>query len=93
MMLVLPAKLTHEEAPACMRMLQQGLSGATGPDTATVIDASALAHFDSSAIAVLLECRREAGALGRGFAVKGLSARLRELASLYGVAGLLPAAP
>ena len=33
------------------------------------------------------------GALGRGFVVKGLSARLRELASLYGVAGLLPAAP
>ncbi|AGU48334.1 putative sulfate transporter/antisigma-factor antagonist STAS [Variovorax paradoxus B4] len=90
-MLVLPSKLTHDEAPACMRMLQQGLTGQA--DTSTVVDASALAQFDSSALAVLLECRRESSALGRGFAVKGLSPRLRELAALYGIAGLLPAAP
>jgi phospholipid transport system transporter-binding protein len=90
-MLVLPTELTHDEAPACMRMLQQGLAGQT--DTSTVVDASALTQFDSSALAVLLECRRESSALGRGFAVKGLSPRLRELAALYGIAGLLPAAP
>ena len=90
-MLVLPTRLVHEDAPACMRMLQQGLAAQSG--SAAVIDASALAQFDSSALAVLLECRREASALGRGFAVKGLPARLRELATLYGVAGLLPAAP
>ncbi|MET3917834.1 phospholipid transport system transporter-binding protein [Variovorax sp. OAS795] len=90
-MLVLPTKLTHDDAPACMRMLQQGLKGQA--DTSTVVDASALTHFDSSALAVLLECRRESSALGRGFAVKGLSPRLRELAALYGIAGLLPAAP
>ena len=90
-MLVLPTKLTHDDAPACMRMLQQGLKGQA--DTSTVVDATALAQFDSSALAVLLECRRESSALGRGFSVKGLSPRLRELAALYGVAGLLPAAP
>jgi phospholipid transport system transporter-binding protein len=90
-MLVLPPKLTHDEAPACMRMLQQGLAGQGG--SAAVVDASALERFDSSALAVLLECRREASALGRSFAVKGLSPRLRELATLYGIAGLLPAAP
>jgi len=90
-MLVLPPKLTHDEAPDCMRMLQQGLAGQS--DSAAVVDASALVRFDSSALAVLLECRREASALGRSFAVKGLSPRLRELASLYGIAGLLPAAP
>lgn len=90
-MLVLPPKLTHDEASACVYMLQRGLAGQTG--SATVVDATALLHFDSSALAVLLECRREAAALGRGFAVKGLPPRLRELASLYGVAGLLPAAP
>jgi len=89
--LVLPPKLTHDDAPACMRMLQQGLAGQQG--SAAVVDASALERFDSSALAVLLECRREASALGRSFAVKGLSPRLRELASLYGIAGLLPAAP
>ena len=90
-MLVLPTKLTHDDAPACMRLLQQGLKGQA--DTSTVVDASALTQFDSSALAVLLECRRESSALGRGFAVKGLSPRLRELAALYGIAGLLPAAP
>ena len=90
-MLVLPSRLTHDEAPACVYMLQQGLAGQAG--TATVVDASALVHFDSSALAVLLECRRESSALGRGFAVKGLPGRLRELAALYGIAGLLPAAP
>ena len=90
-MLVLPEKLTHDDAPACMRMLKQGLAGQTG--SATVVDAGPLSRFDSSALAVLLECRREAGAAGRTFAVKGLPPRLRELATLYGVAGLLPAAP
>lgn len=90
-MLVLPPRLTHDEAPACMRMLQQGMAGQQG--SAAVVDASALERFDSSALAVLLECRREASALGRSFSVRGLSPRLRELASLYGIAGLLPAAP
>ena len=90
-MLVLPPKLTHDEAPACVLMLRQGLAGQAA--SSMVVDASALAQFDSSALAVLLGCRREASALGRGFAVKGLPPRLRELASLYGVAGLLPAAP
>lgn len=90
-MLVLPARLTHDEAPAVAYMLQQGLQGQAG--SATVVDASALVQFDSSALAVLLECRRESSAHGRGFAVKGLPARLRELATLYGVARLLPAAP
>ena len=91
MMLVLPPRLTHEEAPACVRMLQQGIAGHNG--SSMVVDASALEQFDSSALAVLLECRREATALGRGFAVRGLPSRLRELGSLYGVAALLPAAP
>ncbi len=90
-MLVLPPKLTHDEAVACVDMLQRGIAGQT--ESATVVDASALTHFDSSALAVLLECRRESASLGRGFSVKGLPPRLRELASLYGVAGLLPAAP
>jgi len=72
-------------------MLAQGLRGAS--DAAVVADATALRHFDSSALAVLLDCRREALALGKNFAVKGLPTRLRELAGLYGVADLLPASP
>jgi phospholipid transport system transporter-binding protein len=90
-MLVLPAELTHDQAAACARMLAQALRSEA--DKATVADASALTHFDSSALAVLLECRREAMALGKTFSVSQLPSRLRELAALYGVAELLPAAP
>lgn len=89
-MLVLPAELTHEQAQACSRMLAQGMR--SQPGTAVVADAGALAHFDSSALAVLLECRREAMAMGKTFAVARLPSRLRELATLYGVAELLPVA-
>jgi phospholipid transport system transporter-binding protein len=89
-MLVLPAELTHDHAGACCRMLTQGLR--SQPEAAVIADAGALARFDSSALAVLLECRREALALGKTFAVARLPARLRELATLYGVAELLPAA-
>jgi phospholipid transport system transporter-binding protein len=88
--LVLPAELTHAEAPACCRMLAQALRSDPAPQA--VADASALQHFDSSALAVLLECRREALALGKSFAVSRLPERLRELAALYGVAELLPPA-
>jgi phospholipid transport system transporter-binding protein len=53
------------------------------------VDASALEHFDSSALAVLLELRRQAQVRGQSFQVTGMSARLSELASLYGVDELL----
>lgn len=89
-MLVLPAELTHAQAMASLRMLLQGLRAQT--EAAVVVDAAALARFDSSAIAVLLECRRESMAMGRSFAVRGLPTRLAALAGLYGVADLLPAA-
>jgi phospholipid transport system transporter-binding protein len=88
--LVLPAELTHAEATACCRMLAQALRSDPGPQA--VADASALRHFDSSALAVLLECRREALALGKTFAVNQLPPRLRDLAALYGVGELLPVA-
>lgn len=90
-LLVLPEALTHDEAPACARMLAQALRSVGG--TAAVADASALRRFDSSALAVLLDCRREALAQGKTFSVSGMPVRLRELASLYGVAELLPPAP
>jgi phospholipid transport system transporter-binding protein len=88
--LVLPALLTHAEAGACARMLAQALR--SDPAAQAVADASALRRFDSSALAVLLECRREALALGKSFAVTQMHPRLRALATLYGVAELLPEA-
>lgn len=87
-MLVLPAVLTHAEATACCGMLAQALR--SDPGRQAVADASALRRFDSSALAVLLECRREALAQGKSFAVVHLHPRLRALAALYGVAELLP---
>ena len=57
-LLVLPAELTHAQAGPCSRMLAQALRAEPGPQA--VADASALRHFDSSALAVLLDCRREA---------------------------------
>lgn len=84
--LVLPDRLTHAQAPACVQALTKALQQGTG---SLIADASALRHFDSSALAVLLEARRTAQARGCGFAVDGLPERLRELAVLYGVADLL----
>jgi len=89
-MLVLPEQLTHAEAGPCVRMLAQALRSDTSAQA--VADASSLRLFDSSALAVLLECRREALALGKGFAVMQLHPRLRALAALYGVSELLPEA-
>jgi len=85
--LVLPERLTHEHAVACCRMLSQGLKAVSGPRA--VLDASALRAFDSSALAVMLDCRREAITHGKTLVVRQLPPRLRELAGLYGVSGLL----
>lgn len=90
-MLVLPEQLMHEHAAACCRMLAQALRAQPGDQV--VADASALRSFDSSALAVLLDCRREALALGKRLFVSRMPQRLRDLAVLYGVAELLPAAP
>lgn len=90
-MLVLPADLTHTQANTCQAMLREA-ARSTQADT-VVVDASALTRFDSSALAVLLESRREALHDGKGFAVIGLPARLRTLAGLYGVAELLNEMP
>ena len=87
-MLVLPAEVTHAQATASLRMLLQGVRAQTG---GVVVDATALTRFDSSALAVLLECRRECFSLGRSFTVRGLPVRRAALAGLYGVAELLPA--
>lgn len=91
-MLVLPPEITFARASACLDMLMQGLDAAArrGPG-AVVVDASPLAVFDSSALAVLLACRREALERGRAFSVKNLHAGLAGLAALYGVDTLLPA--
>ncbi|MEF7616442.1 STAS domain-containing protein [Aquincola sp. MAHUQ-54] len=86
-MLALPPRLTF--ADACSVLGSLGAASAEAPTAPLVIDGSALKTFDSSAIAVLLECRRAALAAGRPFSVVNLPASLAELAGLYGVAELL----
>ncbi|HRM49829.1 MAG TPA: STAS domain-containing protein [Alicycliphilus sp.] len=88
-MLVLPTELTHKQASVTLRMLLQALKAER--DSKVLVDAAALASFDSSALAVLLECRRTALSEGRGFMVKALPPALASLAGLYGVRELLPA--
>ena len=89
-MLLLPTEITHRSARSCVHMLVQALRA---EDTVALVDAGNLTKFDSSALAVLLECRREAQVLGKTFSVRSLPARLRALAVMYAVAELLPAAP
>ena len=88
-MLNLPASLTHAQAAELAPRLKELVKAEA---SALVVDASALQVFDSSALAVLLASRREALAEGKGFSVQGLPARLRQLATLYGVSELIPAA-
>jgi phospholipid transport system transporter-binding protein len=88
-MLVLPAILTHELAAEFTLGLKKLVEA---EPTSVVTDASALKVFDSSALAVLLACRREAIAAGKPFSVSGLPSRLQQLSRLYGVADLFPQA-
>lgn len=89
--LPLPSSVDHSSAaefvkvlPAQVEALRQKSVGAL------VVDASRLEFFDSSALALLLECRRQALASGQIFSVTGAPARLMQLATLYGVATLFP---
>jgi phospholipid transport system transporter-binding protein len=95
-MLMLPAVITHAEVPHVLRlftqMLAQAAAEAKGDAAMLTVDGSALKQFDSSALAVLLECQRMARAKGRAFAVQSLPERLVDLARLYGVDGLLQSA-
>lgn len=89
-MLLLPKELTQAQATACLRGLLQDLRTQSGVNV--VVDARALTRFDSAALAVLLEFRRQTLALNKQFSVQGLPTRLGDLAALYGIIELLPAA-
>ena len=86
--LTLPAVLTHAESAAFVSGLKPQLFAQAAE---VVADAGALRQFDSSALALLLECRRQAQAAGKRFSVQSAPQRLLELAILYGVADLIPA--
>jgi phospholipid transport system transporter-binding protein len=87
-MLLLPATLTAREARDTLRMLTQALQK-EGAEAAVLVDAGSLQHFDSAALAVLLELDRLAAAWGRQFSIRLAPAKLAALAKLYGVDALL----
>ena len=85
-MLKLPARVFHGDADA----LASSLKSQVNAQAQTVsVDAQQLIEFDSSALAVLLACRRATEAAGKAFEVRHAPAKLVQLASLYGVAQLL----
>lgn len=91
--LALPAKLTFAQAKACSEQLKKALQAGLqqGQVQQIEVDASQVTQFDSSALAVLLQLRRDAISLQcEGIIVKNMSPKLRELVKLYGVAMLLP---
>lgn len=85
----LPERLTTTEAAATLDSLRRAL--AAQPGGAFTVDAGGLSSFDSSAVALLLELRREAQRAGRSLAVANWPPRLRDLVAAYGVQELLPA--
>ncbi len=87
-MLLLPETLTSGEARDTLRLLKQVLESEAGSGP-VVVNAAPLKHFDSAALAVLLEIERLAGAWGRAFAVRAAPPKLSDLAKLYGVDVLL----
>jgi phospholipid transport system transporter-binding protein len=88
-LLVLPVDLTRVQASGCLQMLIQGLGAE--PGSTVVVDAAALARFDSAALAVLLEFRRASLARGKNVLIRALPESLRDLGRLYGIDELLPA--
>jgi phospholipid transport system transporter-binding protein len=88
--LKLPPTLLHDQADACLAQWVSQLPPVLPPCVA--LDASPLAEFDSSALAVLLGLRRILKGKGSALQVEGITPRLRELATLYGVQELLQAA-
>lgn len=87
-MLVLPEAITQANTVACLAALSNALAQEASADV--VVDAARLSRFDSAALALLLELRRNALKMGKSFAVQGAPQRLQDLADLYGITELLP---
>jgi phospholipid transport system transporter-binding protein len=83
----LPPQLTLATAVQAREQLARAL--AQSPDQSVRLDAGALAQFDSSAIAVLLDLRRVLQSQGKQLVVENWPERLKALVGLYGVGELL----
>jgi phospholipid transport system transporter-binding protein len=90
--LKLTGALSFESLPAVLSESTQYAARPDVPDCLT-IDFSGITDIDSSAVALLLEWRRQAAARGKRLAYVNLPANLLALAGLYGVADLIQPAP
>lgn len=84
---VLPPQVTLADAGKTLMELKQALTQQTGP--VVTLDAGPLRVFDSSAVAVLLELRRQLLTEGKTLQVHNWPRRLEALMGLYGVGDLL----
>ena len=84
----LPATLTLPSARRTTQALTQALAALPAGGTFSV-DAADLAELDTSALAVLLQARRDAQARGLVWQLQSAPPKLRQLAALYGVEALL----
>lgn len=86
-MFILPRRVTLVEAPTLTLQLRELLDHDQAQTV--VVEAGALEQFDSSALAFLLECRREGLRRNRLLVLESVPAKLVALANLYGVGELL----
>ena len=86
--LALEGALSFETLPRVLEESRAYTARADLPDRLT-IDFAAITEVDSSAVALLLEWRREAARRGKGLNFVNLPANLLALAELYGVTGLI----
>jgi phospholipid transport system transporter-binding protein len=84
----LPEQITLQGAAQALLQLRQALAQQSG--TSVTLDAQKLQVLDSSAVAVLLELRRELQKQGRSLSLSHPPQRLLDLMALYGVSELLP---
>ncbi|MEY4121704.1 MAG: hypothetical protein RLZZ457_542 [Pseudomonadota bacterium] len=87
--LALPATLLQAQAQSVSDGLVAALLTQMAQGGEAVLDATALTQFDSSALAVVLACRRAVLAQGGQLRVTGLPERAQALAKVYGVSELL----
>ena len=86
--LALTGALSFETIPTVLEQSEQYAARPDLPDRLT-IDFSGITGVDSSAVALLLEWRRQAGLRGKRLEFANLPPNLLALAQLYGVAELI----
>jgi phospholipid transport system transporter-binding protein len=89
MSIALPARVMQAQAQSVADGLVVALGAQVAQGREAVLDASALQQFDSSALAVVLACRRAVLSSGGVLRVTGLPERAQALAKVYGVTALL----